>query len=67
MVNKKQPYSFLTGIKKSLKNVIVIAGIPAVVFLIDNWTEWIPNEYNAIAAPIIGFLAYLVKNYRENK
>ena len=60
-------YSFLVGVWKSVKNVAIIAGIPALVFLIDNWTQWIPNEWNAVAAPVIGFLAYLVKNWQENK
>lgn len=63
----KQTYSFLIGAWKSLKNVAIIAGVPALVFLIDNWTQWIPNEWNAVAAPVIGFLAYLVKNWQANK
>ena len=60
-------YSFKTGLLKSLKNIVVVIGIPAVIFLIDNWTQWIPNNYNAVALPIFGFLSYLVKNYYENK
>ena len=60
-------YSFLVGVWKSVKNVAIIAGIPALVFLIDNWTQWIPNEWNTVAAPVIGFLAYLVKNWQEKK
>ena len=60
-------YSFKTGLWKSLKNIVVVIGIPAVIFLIDNWTQWIPNNYNAVALPIFGFLSYLVKNYYENK
>jgi len=60
-------YSFKTGLLKSLKNIVVVIGIPAVIFLIDNWTQWIPDNYNAVALPIFGFLSYLVKNYYENK
>jgi hypothetical protein len=52
---------------KSLKNTLVVIGIPALIFLIDNWTQWIPEKYNVVAFPIFGFLSYLVKNYIENK
>ena len=60
-------YNFGIGVWKSIKNVFIIAGIPAIILLLDYWTQWIPNEWNAVAAPIIGFLSYLVKNYVENK
>ena len=60
-------YSFLIGLWKSLKNVLIVAGIPALILLIDNWTEWIPNAWNVWAAPLIGFIAYFVKNYIVNK
>ena len=60
-------YRFITGLWKSLKNVTIVIGVPALIFLIDNWTQWIPDEYNAIAFPIFGFLSYLTKNYIENR
>ena len=63
---KKSKYKIGIGLWKSLKNVAIIAGIPAVIFLIDNWTQWLPDEYNAIAAPIFGFVAYFIKNKLEN-
>jgi len=62
-----QTYSFLTGLYKSLKNTAIVIGVPALIFLIDNWTQWIPDQYNVWALPIFGFLSYLVKNYIENK
>jgi len=60
-------YSIGIGIWKSIKNVAIVMGIPALVLLLDNYTQWVPNEYNAIALPIIGLISYFVKNYIQNK
>ena len=60
-------YSLKTGIWKSIKNVAITIGIPAAVLLVDTWPDWIPNEYNAIALPIMGLVSYFVKNYIQNK
>ena len=60
-------YSIKTGLWKSIKNVVIVMGIPALVLLLDNYTQWVPNEYNAIAFPIIGLISYFVKNYVQNK
>lgn len=60
-------YSFKIGAWKSVKNTAIVIGVPALIFLVDNWTEWIPAKYNSIALPIFGFLSYLVKNYIQNK
>ena len=60
-------YSNITGIWKSIKNVAVVMGIPALVLLLDNYTQWLPNEYNQIAAPIIGLVAYFIKNRLQVK
>ncbi len=60
-------YNFKLGVLKSIKNTAIVIGIPALIFLIDNWTKWIPDEYNSVALPVFGFLAYLVKNYIQNK
>lgn len=60
-------YSKWIGFKKSIKNVLIVWGIPAVVLLIENWVDWIPNEYHKIAIPIVGFIAYFIKNYIKNK
>ena len=60
-------YKASIGAWKSIKNVLIVWGIPALVLLIDNWTQWIPKEYQATAIPIMGALAYFVKNYIQNK
>lgn len=60
-------YSVKTGILKSIKNVFFVVGIPAIVLLVDNWTQWIPNEWNNVAAPIMGLITYFIKNYISNK
>jgi len=60
-------YSFKIGIWKSLKNLAIIVGIPALVLFVDNWTQIIPNEWTVYAVPIMGFISYFVKNYIENR
>lgn len=64
---QKIAYSLKTGLWKSLKNTAIVIGVPALIFLLDNWTQWIPGEYTKFALPIFGFLSYFVKNYIENK
>lgn len=63
----KQEYKVGIGIWKTIKNVVIVWGIPAVLLLADNYTEWIPNEYEVAAAPIIGAIAYFIKNYIQNR
>ena len=63
----KTNYSVKIGAWKSLKNLAIIVGIPALVLFIDNWTSILPVEWKAIATPIMGFLAYFVNNYIKNK
>ena len=60
-------YSFKTGLWKSLKNTLIVVGIPALVLFVDNWTTILPDEWNVYAAPIMGFIAYLVKNFIQNR
>jgi len=55
-------YSLKIGIFKSIKNTAIVMGIPALVLLLDNWTQWIPEEYQKIALPIIGLISYGGKN-----
>jgi len=64
---KKINYSYLIGCWKSLKNVLIVAGIPALIFLVDNWTQWIPDEYQGSLTFVFGFIAYFVNNYIKNK
>jgi len=63
----KTEYSFKIGLLKSLKNTLIVVGIPALVLFVDSWTQIIPVEWNVYAAPIMGFLSYLVKNYISNR
>lgn len=51
-------YSFLIGLWKSLKNNLVI-WVPAILAFLAG----VPKEY----VPIASFLAYLVKNYIQNR
>jgi len=64
MVNR---YSFKTGLGKTIKNWLVTWGVPIILVLFNNWTEWLPTKYTVTVAPILGALAYFVKNYVQNK
>ena len=59
---KEEEYSLKIGIIKSLKNIGVTYLIPALLYLINNANEWIPQEHAATIAPLIGFMSYLIKN-----
>jgi len=64
---KKPEYKVSIGLWKSIKNTLIVWGVPALVLLIDNWTQWIPEDYHKMAIPVIGLLAYFVKNKLQNK
>jgi len=51
-------YSFLLGLKKTAKNVLVLFA-PALLAFLAN----VPAEYAWLA----GAIAYAIKNYLENK
>lgn len=57
-MTSKKVYSFWIGLKKTAKNTLVIFG-PAILAFLAN----VPAKYAWIA----GFLAYMAKNYLENK
>lgn len=60
-------YSLWIGIKKTLKNVLIVWGIPALLVLINNAVDWIPREYMGVATPILAFISYAIKNWLKNK
>ena len=64
---KNKNYSKLVGLKKTLKNAGVMFGIPALLYVIENWVDFIPDEYHAFAGVVAGSLAYFVKNWQQNK
>jgi hypothetical protein len=57
-INNNKKYSFLTGLKKTLKNVLIMFG-PAILAFLAN----VPAEYAVLA----GAVSYMIKNYIENK
>ena len=59
----KVKYKLSIGLWKSLKNLAIVVGIPALVLFVDNWTQILPNEWNTIATPVMGFVAYFIKNW----
>ena len=60
-------YNVKTGIGKTTKNWLVTWGIPIVAVLVNNWANWVPTEYTTTLAPIMGAIAYFIKNYLKNK
>lgn len=67
MAIKNKSYSKLTGLKKSIKNTVIMFGVPAAILLINNWQDWVPIEHHEVVAVVIGFISYFVKNYVQNK
>ena len=59
---EEKEYSIWIGLYKSLKNVLVTVGVPAVVYLINNAVEWVPIDYQPILLPLVSVVAYMVKN-----
>jgi len=60
-------YSMGIGFIKSIKNVAITVGIPALVVLLNNYAEWLPKEYYSVAVPVISIVSYMVKNFVQNK
>ncbi len=60
-------YSIKTGLTKTLKNMGITFGIPALLYFLSRANVWLPQEMIPVVAPIIGGISYVVKNYIENK
>ena len=65
--NITEEYSFLIGLQKSIKNTFIVIGVPALIYLLSNANEWMPQEYEFVSKIMLGLGAYLVKNFKENK
>ena len=66
MTNKEQ-YSLKIGLGKTIKNVGITWVIPILAVLLNNYQSWLPEQYVLAAAPIMGAISYLIKNFIENK
>lgn len=60
---KKQKYSFLIGLKKAGKNVLITVGVPALVVLLNEYVQWMPASWYNVGVPVVSVSSYLVKNY----
>jgi hypothetical protein len=61
-------YSALIGLKKALKNSLVVMG-PTIIIALAKWQEWLPVS-SKLVLPIgvlMGFISYMIKNYIKNK
>ena len=63
----KQQYSVKIGLGKSVKNVLITFVAPAVLYLLNGYTQWMPAETATMLAPVIGFVSYFIKNWLKNK
>ena len=64
---KKTQYSSLIGAKKTGKNVLVMFGLPAILYVLSQVTEFVPEEQLVWAIPLSAGITYFIKNYLENK
>ena len=60
-------YSKIIGLKKTLKNVGVTFGLPALLYILNAYKDIVPDKYIVISAPIVAGACYFIKNYIENK
>lgn len=58
-------YNFWIGAWKWLKNTSVVVGLPALMFLSNNYTEWVPEDYLVPVSIILSGISYLTKNRIE--
>ena len=63
-VNSKE-YSYMTGAKKALKNVGVTFILPAILFAIENYSQWLPEGSAKTFSPFAALIAYMIKNRIE--
>ncbi len=59
-------YSIWIGIKKTIKNGLIVMG-PAAIAGYASFIAALPTEYQTAATAIFGFLGYFVKNWIQNK
>ena len=60
-------YDWKIGVKKTAKNIVVMFGIPALIYLIDNIKDIVPPEHYAWVVPLTSGISYTIKNWYENK
>ena len=67
MAEKKTEYSLKIGATKSLNKVFITWIVPALLYLFNNYAEWVPHKYVISLAPIMAFATYLVHNFVKIK
>lgn len=61
-------FSWLLAIGKTIRNLFLFFGVPALAFLVDNYTNFVPTKYmtNPATMIAIGAISYLVHNVWTN-
>lgn len=60
-------YDWKIGLKKTAKNVLIMFGAPAVIYVLEHITDIVPDQCVAVAVPVAGAITYGIKNYLENR
>jgi len=60
-------YDWKIGLKKTMKNILVTYGLPAILLFLNSYAEWLPKEYSIHAAVPVGAICYMIKNYQTHK
>jgi len=63
----KTKYSAAIGFGKSIKNNLITYGLPILVYLVNGYTEWMPQDMAVKAAPVMGIISYFIANFLKNK
>lgn len=64
---EKPKYDYKIGLQKTGKNVLIMFILPALLYVLSQTSELVPEEYLPVAIPLAGAVTYFVKNYIENK
>ena len=67
MAKAKSGYDWKVGFQKTMQNVAVQWVAPAILLLVSNYTDWVPQEYAIKLAPVMAAIGYGIKNYLKNK
>jgi len=60
-------YDFKIAAKKTTKNMAIMYGVPAILYLLSQVEILVPQEYLSVAIPVSAAISYGIKNYVENR
>jgi len=60
-------YDWKIGVKKTGKNLLIMFGAPAVLYLLEHTTDVVPDAWVVWAVPVAAAISYGIKNYLANR